>query len=398
MSKIRGNVVGTTQRPEAVLVRATGLTDEQKVKARENINAAPGGYGWGTTQAKYFDGDLNTVWNTGLYNVVGASNSPFHRCMVLVLTADANTTYQIAYETDNTRVVMRRGYLKDNEWYEWELLGNNTEVNLDDYVKNTDYATTEKHGVVKVGAGLSIQPSNNTLQVEYANQKAIQNKAGYRNPLAPVFIDDIVKVGITTNQILLTDEEKQAAKDWLGVVDGGGIPVPETAEVGQTIVVKAVDENGKPTEWEAADLPSGGGGGEWKLLAEGELTEAVSTIDINKDLDGKAFSVDKIRIELLSKTEAGATGYCNAYIQLNESSAYQITNGLYAGTAIDTWMEYEYEKNGMFPRWIGQSFGLCDRLHCYIGTQFNKPIVSVRFGTRGALSYGTGTKYAIYYK
>lgn len=43
---------------------------------------------------------------------------------------------------------------------------------------------------------------------------------------------------------------------------GGGIPVPETAEVGQTIVVKAVDENGKPTEWECADFPEGGSGGE----------------------------------------------------------------------------------------------------------------------------------------
>ena len=39
----------------------------------------------------------------------------------------------------------------------------------------------------------------------------------------------------------------------------GGIPVPETAAVGQTVVVTAVDENGKPTEWEAKDLPTGGG-------------------------------------------------------------------------------------------------------------------------------------------
>lgn len=31
------------------------------------------------------------------------------------------------------------------------------------------------------------------------------------------------------------------------------ITAPETASVGQTIVVKAVDENGKPTEWEAVD-------------------------------------------------------------------------------------------------------------------------------------------------
>lgn len=34
----------------------------------------------------------------------------------------------------------------------------------------------------------------------------------------------------------------------------GGIKVASTAEVGQTIVVKAVDENGNPTEWECADM------------------------------------------------------------------------------------------------------------------------------------------------
>ena len=34
------------------------------------------------------------------------------------------------------------------------------------------------------------------------------------------------------------------------------VPVIQTAEVGQTVVVKAVDENGKPTEWEAAELPA----------------------------------------------------------------------------------------------------------------------------------------------
>lgn len=33
------------------------------------------------------------------------------------------------------------------------------------------------------------------------------------------------------------------------------IPAPTGATVGQTIVVKAVDENGKPTEWEAVDMP-----------------------------------------------------------------------------------------------------------------------------------------------
>ena len=37
------------------------------------------------------------------------------------------------------------------------------------------------------------------------------------------------------------------------LLDGDAVPVPATATVGQTIVVKSVDENGKPTAWEAVD-------------------------------------------------------------------------------------------------------------------------------------------------
>lgn len=35
-----------------------------------------------------------------------------------------------------------------------------------------------------------------------------------------------------------------------------GIPVPESAKVGQTIAVKAIDENGAPTEWQVIDFKS----------------------------------------------------------------------------------------------------------------------------------------------
>lgn len=36
-------------------------------------------------------------------------------------------------------------------------------------------------------------------------------------------------------------------------------PIVQTASVGQTVVVKAVDENGKPTEWEAKDVSGSAG-------------------------------------------------------------------------------------------------------------------------------------------
>ena len=48
-----------------------------------------------------------------------------------------------------------------------------------------------------------------------------------------------------------------------------------SAAVGQTIKVKAVDESGKPTEWEAADMPSGGG--HWETVLE----KPFDTIDGN---------------------------------------------------------------------------------------------------------------------
>lgn len=47
------------------------------------------------------------------------------------------------------------------------------------------------------------------------------------------------------------------------------IPIPSKAEVGQIIVVTEVDEDGKPTAWEAADLPTGGAQADWDA-AEGE--------------------------------------------------------------------------------------------------------------------------------
>lgn len=47
------------------------------------------------------------------------------------------------------------------------------------------------------------------------------------------------------------------------------------AEVGQTIRVKAVDENGKPTEWEAVDFPEGGGATTWEDVGTTGYTEGI---------------------------------------------------------------------------------------------------------------------------
>ena len=56
--------------------------------------------------------------------------------------------------------------------------------------------------------------------------------------------------------------EFDALKKSVSAIDdtiGAGTPFVASAAVGQTVVVKSVDENGKPTEWKVADMASGGG-------------------------------------------------------------------------------------------------------------------------------------------
>ena len=69
-----------------------------------------------------------------------------------------------------------------------------------------------------------------------------------------------------------------------------------SAAVGQIIKVKAIDESGKPTAWEAANMPSGSGGERWRLVRTITLEENVTAIDISEDNDGNPFALKKIRI------------------------------------------------------------------------------------------------------
>lgn len=60
------------------------------------------------------------------------------------------------------------------------------------------------------------------------------------------------------------------------------------ATVGQTIKVKAVDTEGKPTEWEAVDAV--GGGVEWYEVIDTETAEAVNDLIISTDKNGRPIS------------------------------------------------------------------------------------------------------------
>ena len=74
----------------------------------------------------------------------------------------------------------------------------------------------------------------------------------------------------------------------LGTKAAGGTDISlglTSASVGQIIKVKAVDESGKPTAWEAADMASGGGM-RWQKIKEITLTEQTNSIVIGEDNNG----------------------------------------------------------------------------------------------------------------
>ncbi len=111
----------------------------------------------------------------------------------------------------------------------WEKIGGTTvEVNFDDYVKNTDYATKTNAGVVLIDDRYGVRILNGVLDVCAANNSHIDQRTmkesplyeripNTRYPIVPANLDYAVKVGVTANVITLTDDEKTAAQAWLGV-------------------------------------------------------------------------------------------------------------------------------------------------------------------------------------
>lgn len=187
----------------------------------------------------------------------------------------------------------------------------------------------------------------------------------------------------------LTEEQQSQAKENIGAI--GIDDIPTTLPNPKKLTIDGTEYDG--SEEITITLPKD----EWTLLNEGELTEALTTITINTNIDSSAFTVEKLRIELLSQTDTETAQYCDAYILINGSDAYNITNGLYSGIVVDTWMEFDYNQNHMLPTWYGQSYGEISRVSRYMSGTY-APITSIEFGSRGELSFATGTKYRIYYR
>ena len=101
------------------------------------------------------------------------------------------------------------------------------EVDLTDYVKNTDYATDKKGGVIKTDTRYGTRVVDGILDICAANANVIDGRTPITNPLYSVSVynrhpivagnlDYAVKAALSNSKLEWTGEEKAAAIDLLG--------------------------------------------------------------------------------------------------------------------------------------------------------------------------------------
>lgn len=132
----------------------------------------------------------------------------------LPLAGEKMTLYLVPKEGANNDVYNE--YIWIEETSSFEHLGS-TAVDLTEYVKNTDYAGSKSYGVVKVSGQYGV--GNNTavgLFVVGASESQIKAKSSTNYPISVNKLDYAIKIGLTTNKEILTDEEKVLACNWLG--------------------------------------------------------------------------------------------------------------------------------------------------------------------------------------
>lgn len=190
---------------------------------------------------------------------------------------------------------------------------------LKSYVKDTDYATYEKAGLLKLDRASGLRLDNNNIYIDSPNDTELKEKKTVNAPLKPQMIDKIVKYGLTDNQLDWTDEEKKSARDLLGALQRlpralgyNGVyafdtkgndavmytykePLPNTLaqrnNKGCLAIAEAVNDNEATTKKYVDD--SIANYGQLELINEVEISEEITALSISEDMNGEPFELRK---------------------------------------------------------------------------------------------------------
>lgn len=307
----------------AVQYVAQTLTDEQKAQARANIEASPIP-SVSTWKSDSYD-DVFDLYNMGVgYGIVSGYNSgqtPDGMTLPALVIFGYMSYGQVTTTVYDGAGVVWRGtlYLSSGTYSDF--------TKQTDYVTNTaltdilqGYVTLEKFDpilsniaqdidtkldknqgagnagkILGIGAdGIVVPQDKPTYTLPQATADAL---GGIKADAATAEDTQVVRFGtdgklrtkptggssITVDSALSSTSTNPVQNKVVTAALAEKITAPTSAEVGQIIKVKSVDGTGKPTEWEAADLPSGGGGETWEKLVDTTLAEAVESVTYTFD-------------------------------------------------------------------------------------------------------------------
>ena len=122
---------------------------------------------------------------------------------------------------ENLVIIENTGYTKEEA--DEKFATKNEIPDVKNFIKDTDYATPVKAGLVKTQSslGIELEETSGQISIDNADNIEIDNKAHIYKPITPSNLDYAVKTGLTTNTIELTDEEKTNAQNWLGISSSG---------------------------------------------------------------------------------------------------------------------------------------------------------------------------------
>ena len=313
--------------PNAVQYVAQTLTDEQKKQARENIEAparalyAP----VASDKGKYFFdstiryNELREAYNEGaaVYLAVG---NPW--TYIVPLLSVSNNTMIFAY-FDTVQFYATKYTVSSNSsisvTFDRVVSGNNVVLR--------NQGTTNAGKILGIGEDGIVTPQDKpTYTLPQATADAL---GGIKADAATAEDTQDVRIGadgklrteptggssVTIDSELSSTSKNPVQNKIITSALAEKITAPTTAAVGQIIKVKSVDDAGKPTEWEAAEMPSGGNGAAWELLAEQTTTEIVREI---------SFTLPKSVKHVVSKIWCPATGAeaVNRYISVKIGASY----------------------------------------------------------------------------
>ena len=168
--------------------------------------------------------------------------------------------------------------------------------------------------------------SENPVQNK-AVKAALDGKGTYSKPSGGIPKSDLASAVQTS--LGKADTALQEHQDISGKQD---TLIASGAAVGQIAKITAVDANGKPTAWEAADMA--GGGKQWRRITSITLTEEVNAIEVTKDLDNQPIHLSEFYFLVTSLPVADTANAANIFSCGANTAAGGLVGGLQPGFAI----------------------------------------------------------------